>query len=98
VETDWTAEDLPSGFRVVSTRQEQVAGAEEPVLHILYGDGLANVSVFIATGKDKNIKQRSRVGASNAYSVASGNYRVTAVGEVPAVTVQQIAESMRLAD
>jgi sigma-E factor negative regulatory protein RseB len=98
VETDWSAEDLPSGFRVVSTRQEQVAGAEKPVLHILYGDGLANVSVFIATNKDKNIEQRSRVGASNAYSVASGNYRVTAVGEVPAVTVQHIAESVHPGD
>lgn len=98
VKTDWAAEDLPTGFRVVSTRQEQVAGAEGPVLHILYSDGLANVSVFIATEQDKNIEQRSQVGASNSYSVANGNYRVTAVGEVPAVTVQQIAESMRLAD
>jgi sigma-E factor negative regulatory protein RseB len=56
------------------------------------------VSVFVATKKDKNIAQRSRVGASNAYSTDTGNYRVTAVGEVPAVTVQQIAESMRPGD
>ncbi len=98
VETDWIAADLPGGFQVVSTKQEQVTGAEEPVLHILYSDGLANVSVFIATRKDKKIERRSRVGASNAYSVATGNYRVTAVGEVPAVTVQQIAESMHPGD
>ena len=97
-EIDWTAEDLPTGFRVVSTQQEQVPGEEEPVLHILYSDGIANVSVFIATKNDRNIAQRSRVGASNAYSTATGNYRVTAVGEVPAVTVQQIAEAMRLGD
>ncbi len=98
VETNWNAEDLPTGFRVVSTQQEQVPGAEDPVLHILYSDGLANVSVFVATKKDKNIAQRSRVGASNSYSTDTGNYRVTAVGEVPAVTVQQIAESMRPGD
>ncbi len=98
VATNWIAEDLPTGFRVVSTQQEQVPGAEEPVLHILYSDGLAKVSVFVATKKDTNIAQRSRVGASNAYSADIGNYRVTAVGEVPAVTVQQIAESMRPGD
>jgi negative regulator of sigma E activity len=35
------------------------------------------------------------VGASNSYSTVIDGYRVTAVGQVPQITVEQIAKSMR---
>jgi len=35
------------------------------------------------------------LGASNSFSVTMDDYQVTAVGEVPGVTVQRIASSMR---
>jgi negative regulator of sigma E activity len=35
------------------------------------------------------------MGASNSYSTVIGDYRVTAVGQVPQITVEQIAKSMR---
>jgi sigma-E factor negative regulatory protein RseB len=95
VSTSWQSEELPSGFRVVSTHEEKLSGRDAMVTHILYSDGLANVSVFIEPASDKKIAQRSRVGASNSYSVESGGYQVTAVGEVPAATVERIAASMR---
>jgi sigma-E factor negative regulatory protein RseB len=96
IETDWACDDLPSGFRVISTRHEQLPGADAPVTHIVYGDGLATVSVFIAEDQDHEIARRSNVGASSSYSIESGKYQITAVGEVPAETVQRIASSMRL--
>ena len=95
VETDWISNDLPAGFRVVSTKTEQLTGTEIPVTHILYSDGLASVSVFIAQAQNKKIARRSNVGGSNAHSLISGDYQITAVGEVPAATVEQIASSMR---
>ena len=95
VQSDWVSDDLPAGFRVISTKSEKLSGTEIPVTHILYSDGLATVSVFIAKGHKKKIARRSNVGGSSAYSVQLDDYQITAVGEVPAVTVEKIASSMR---
>jgi sigma-E factor negative regulatory protein RseB len=96
VETDWICDDLPSGFRVISTRHERLPGADAPVTHIVYGDGLATVSIFIAEDQNHEIARRSNVGASSSFSIESGDYQITAVGQVPAETVQRIASAMRL--
>jgi sigma-E factor negative regulatory protein RseB len=96
IETDWVCDDLPAAFGVISTRHERLPGADEPVTHIVYGDGLATVSVFIAEGQDQSIARRSAMGASNSFSIEIGDHQVTAVGEVPSETVQRIATSMRL--
>ena len=95
VETDWVSDDIPVGFRVISTKQELLADGDEAMTHILYSDGLATVSVFVAVAKDTHKSKRSRVGASNSYSTVIDGHRVTAVGEVPKITVKQIAMSMR---
>ena len=68
VDASWGSDNLPPGFRVVSEHEEELPGRDVPVVHILYSDGLANVSVFIEPAKEKKIAQRSRVGASNAFS------------------------------
>ncbi|NIA28162.1 MAG: hypothetical protein GWP02_08905 [Desulfobulbaceae bacterium] len=94
VKTDWSSDNLPPGFRVVSTQSEELPGQQEPLTHIMYSDGLANVSVFIEPLKNKNPAGSSRVDSSNSFSVQSGDFQVTAVGEVPANTVQVIATSM----
>ncbi len=95
VETDWVCNDLPAGFRVVSTKNAQLPGANMPVTHILYSDGLATVSVFIAKIQINHTARRSNVGGSNAYSLQQDDYQITAVGEVPAVTAKRIATSMQ---
>ena len=75
--------------------EEQIAGSDEFVTHILFSDGLANVSVFIAVSGDAD--GPSRMGSSNSFSVSGDQgYHITAVGEVPAATVEQIATTMRL--
>jgi len=51
--------------------------------------------VFISPVTDEKKPRRSSVGASNSYSTVVDDYRVTAVGQVPQVTVEQIARSMR---
>ena len=94
VDSPWSSDDVPQGFQVVSTHEEELPGSEFPVIHILYSDGLANVSVFIEPADRKKIARRSRVGASNSFSIEIDGYQVTAVGEVPATTVEQIATSM----
>ena len=95
VDSSWSSDDLPPGFRVVSTHEETLAGRDATVTHILFSDGLANVSVFIEPAGDRKIAQRSSVGSSNSFSVEHEGYQVTAVGDVPAPTVEKIASSMR---
>ena len=95
VMADWVCEDLPIGFRVMSTKTEQLAGTELPVTHILYSDGLATVSVLIVQAHKKKISRRSSVGGSNAYSLQLDDFQITVIGAVPAATVEIIAKSMR---
>lgn len=95
VETNWQSDDLPRGFRAISTHEEKMPGSEAFVTHILYSDGLANVSVFIAKGSDSYSEGRASVGASNSYSAVVDGNHVTAIGEVPSLTVTRIASSMR---
>ena len=96
IEPDWQSTDLPPGFRVVSARNEKIAdGGERGTTHIVYSDGVANVSVFIETPQGDEKSGWSILGASNSYSVSIDGYQVTAVGEVPGITVQKIATSMQ---
>ena len=95
VDTNWASINLPSGFRAMSTRTEQLPGADAPVTHIAYSDGMATVSVFIAEKNEMQFVEKSNVGASNTYSIRQGDFQITVVGEVPAATVRQIAMSMQ---
>ncbi len=95
VESRWHCTNLPIGFEPVSVQAEAMPGQDEPVTHIMYSDGLANVSVFIAEHRDERVSTRSRIGASTSYSTVIDGFRVTAVGEVPGITVEQIAMSMQ---
>lgn len=96
VDTQWVSDDLPQGFEAVSARKERKQDADESVTHIVYSDGLASVSVFVAENSDKNSAGPSRVGTSNSYSLQQDEYHITAVGKVPDTTVRRIAMSMRL--
>jgi sigma-E factor negative regulatory protein RseB len=95
IDTDWECTDLPSGFRATSTRTEKIPGADAPVTHMVYSDGMATVSVFIAEKNETQFVESSRVGACNTYSIQQDDFQVTVVGEVPAITVQRIATSMQ---
>lgn len=97
---DWTAGDAPPGFRLTESRVRTLPGAEHALVHMVFSDGLASVSVFVepAEATDKKLSGLSRMGAAHAYTVISGGQQVTAVGEVPPATVERIARSLRAAE
>ncbi len=95
VASPWSSDDLPPGFRVMSAHQESLSESDKLLTHILYSDGLANVSVFIEPTVKALPARYSRVGSSNSFSLQIEGHQVTAVGEVPAQTVERIASSMR---
>jgi sigma-E factor negative regulatory protein RseB len=93
----WRAGKVPPGFRLTATHTQLMDGATSPVAHLVYSDGLASVSVFIET-KSPNREQLdglARVGSAFAFSTTVRGHQVTAVGEVPAQTVQLIAHSTK---
>ena len=69
-------------------------GGTEVTTHILYSDGLANVSVFIAPAGESMEEGALEMGGSSSYSTVIEGHRVTAVGEVPTMTLEQIATTM----
>ena len=95
-ESEWVSDGIPVGFRLLSTTSQIIGDAESSVTHIMYSDGLATVSVFIAAKQDDAVAERSTVGASSSYSVEKDDYLITVIGKVPPATVRRIAVSMRL--
>ena len=92
----WAATRLPSGFRLSLARQSVMAGSRYPVQHLVYTDGLATVSVFIAhPDSDPDIPLGlSRLGSTHAFTLTVEGRVATAIGEVPGRTVQRIATSL----
>jgi sigma-E factor negative regulatory protein RseB len=84
---------LPAGFRLTTWRMQIIAGSSTPVQHLVYSDGLASVSVFIEPSDPRAQPMRglAKVGAAFAFSRNLDGHQVTAVGEVPPVTVEAIA-------
>lgn len=89
----WGVIRLPAGFRLTAWRIQLIAGSSVPVQHLVYSDGLASVSVFIEPSdpQAQPMKGLAKVGAAFAFSRAMDGHQVTAVGEVPPVTLEAIA-------
>jgi len=93
--------DLPDGFSLVSDTSTPVAGTDFMSRRIMYSDGLASLSVFVADARDESaggiLHGSTSMGAVNAYGVMRDNWHATVVGEVPPETVKMLAESLLLA-
>ncbi len=93
----WRVANLPPGFRLTVTRLQPVMGSNSPVQHLVYSDGLATVSMFIeqVALKDDSSSGLQKVGSAYAFHSDVQGYQITAVGEVPAVTVKTMVSSLR---
>lgn len=93
----WQIEEPPPGFRLTEFRMRTLPGAEHPVEHLVYSDGLASVSVFVepAEATDQELSGLSRMGAAHAFTLILDGQQITAVGEVPPNTVERMARSVR---
>lgn len=98
VEGRWRVDDLPEGFTKQSAHEQIMARSKAKAEHIVFSDGLATISVFVEQqgGQPISFTGASRMGAVNAYSRQFEGYLITVVGEVPALTVRRIADSISL--
>jgi sigma-E factor negative regulatory protein RseB len=105
----YRASELPPGFRLTVEGAQTLGAAAIPASHLVYSDGLATVSVFVeaqpdaksgteqkpSTPPEPPMQGLARVGSGFAFSTVVQGHQVTAVGEVPAQTVEFIAHSVR---
>jgi sigma-E factor negative regulatory protein RseB len=106
----YRASQLPPGFRLTIQGAQTLGGASAPASHLVYSDGLATVSVFVeeppasapgtaaapAAQAEPPLQGLARVGSGYAFSTVVQGHQVTAVGEVPAQTVEFIAHSVKI--
>jgi sigma-E factor negative regulatory protein RseB len=94
-DTGWVVTRLPPGFAKINEGFRLLRGKREPVAHLVYSDGLVAVSVFVESLAVATAQAGFRQqGGLNVYSLKLDDHLVTVLGEAPARTVQQIANSV----
>ena len=93
-DNSWQVNNIPSGFRRETVLRRKLPGTRRFIQQMVYTDGLASFSVFIERNSDGTPSGSTSMGAVNAFIRIVNDYSVTAIGEVPAITVKQVAESV----
>jgi sigma-E factor negative regulatory protein RseB len=90
----WQLSGVPGGFWRESVVRRKIPGSDQFIQQMVFTDGLASLSVFIEKKSDLTQSGVSSMGAVNAFIRILNDHSVTAIGEVPLVTVKQVAESV----
>lgn len=91
----WHLSWLPGGFAVSESGQVNLSD-KEVADHIVVTDGFSMVSIFIEPGAVENTEtEQLQKGALSAVRLVKDGFWITAVGEVPAVTVKAIADAIQ---
>lgn len=96
-DSTWTVAPLPPGFVRTLAVKRTLPGREHPVNQLVFSDGLATVSVFIepVQAPGKPAQGLSSQGVVHVHTRVMDEHQVTVLGEVPAVTVSQIANAVQ---
>jgi len=96
VENNLVIANLPAGYKKVDQIRLNVPGRTVPVQQLIFSDGLASVSLFVEPvikGMQPRIGKKT-MGSTNVYAHVLNGYQLVVVGEVPAQTVEQIAQQV----
>jgi sigma-E factor negative regulatory protein RseB len=96
-DTGWVLSKPMPGFKKLMEAKRSLGGRTGSVSQIVLSDGLAAVSIFIEPMlQAQPAKAASHQGAVNIFKRVHGNHVVTVLGEAPAATIMQIANSVEL--
>ncbi len=90
----WELTRAPRGFWRESVLKRLVPESGQTIRQMVYTDGLASLSIFIEKQGSGTIQGGTSMGAVNAYMRLLADHSITAIGEVPAITVRQVAEAV----
>ena len=93
-DTGWVVRAAPPGFSRVAEGYRTLRGKRSPVAHIVYSDGLVAVSVFVESAGGVHPVGLLQQGGINVFVRDADGFVVTALGEAPAATIRQIANSV----
>lgn len=95
----WQIDAVPPGFKKILEMRRPFRSNKEPVIQMVFSDGLSSISVFFEKVMEESYIHSglSGQGAAHVYNRLVGQYLVTVVGEVPPRTVIQIGDSVRYA-
>jgi len=98
-DTGWVITKPLAGFKKMMEAKRSLGGRPNAISQIVLSDGLAAVSIFIEPTMASAPPVQaalSHQGAVNIYKKPQGNHVVTVLGEAPAATIMQIANSVEL--
>jgi len=94
----WELTWLPPGFTIIKDDQHKLMVHDtDPISYIMLNDGIVSVSIYISTKmtnltKQQNIIQR---GGTLLYTKQQENVEVNVIGEIPLITAEKIASSIK---
>ncbi|MCP3688156.1 MAG: hypothetical protein GY784_07060, partial [Gammaproteobacteria bacterium] len=90
----WQVKFMPAGFKQQSVLKRYDEKSGDTSHQMVFSDGLASLSIFIEKQARQLHSGKASMGAVNAFIRVVDDYAITAIGEVPAATVQAMAESV----
>ena len=90
----WSVNSLPGGYQLLGEGWRNMHGMRKPVRHLIYGDGLGSVSIYVSPDTGKPFHGQSGRGAMHVAGRIVGDYQVTVVGDVPKPAVRRILEGL----
>ncbi len=92
----WRFEKPPVGFRLVMHQERQQPDGSV-LEHFLFTDRLSAYSIYVEDGEQDGLNGVTNIGAVHAAGRKVDGHQMTAIGEVPAATVEAAVAGARLA-
>lgn len=94
----WSLSDVLPGYQLISTVKRTVAKDGADVLHMVYSDGLAHISVFIEpqNADEGDAAGFVAAGSIGVYARNHDGYRLTVLGEAPREALRRVGDGMVL--
>lgn len=86
----------PPGFKAMFFIRNSMQQSQKAVDHLLISDGFSSVSVYSEPKEGESVQGLHSLGSVNSFSRVLKDYQITVLGEVPAETVEFIAEGVTL--
>lgn len=86
---------LPSGFEIIYNNKI-ILDEAAPLEYFLLSDGLASVSLYVERSEQPGLVGKTQMAAIHAAGKWLQGYQITAIGEVPAVTVSALVDRIEV--
>jgi sigma-E factor negative regulatory protein RseB len=94
-EPHWTATALPPGYTLRHAAERRSPHDGRQLEHLVYSDGLSNVSVFIEARSEQTPPEQAIRGVMQRVTRDTDGFRLTAIGQAPEAAMRMILDGLR---